>query len=500
MAREIGQNKVFFIDWSPVYAGWLRYEAGSGGFSSFAMPQGVRLVVERPEKSPAWLKSELPWEDRSIHAYFTVIHDGGRYRLWYEALGSYFEKESDDYGVRLCYAESDDGYHWTRPRLGVVSYRGSKDNNVVFDGYVGHKFGYAGGTVFIDPVAPAEERYKLIYTGSVSSIQKAMIRGATSPDGIHWNAFKEPLFDDYCSDTQTTAHYDPRLRCYVGYFRQWSEDGRRGIARATTKDFRIWPRPVMMLLLDGPQDHPCHDLYTNAHVLYQSAGPDEPADPENPSNEGAAILPFHTDVHLMFPAQYTREKDSLEVYLATSRDGIRWHYWADDPLVVPEQRGEGREGSFYAACGMVPMGKDKMAIAYVAYPATHNDARFEQVSDQAARLGAYHWAIWEKDRLVAIEAAGEGSFSTLELKLLGRRLMMNLRTEVAGEVRVQLHRAYKDDVIPGHTFADCDPIRGDQPCATVTWRGKPDLTDITGQPMQVELRMRAARLYTFWAE
>ena len=31
------------------------------------------------------------------------------------------------------YAESEDGIHWTRPELGLVEYRGSKKNNLVYD-------------------------------------------------------------------------------------------------------------------------------------------------------------------------------------------------------------------------------------------------------------------------------------------------------------------------------------------------------------------------------
>ena len=500
MSWDVGSQKVFFIDWSPVSPGWLRQDRSSERFDSVDVPRGVQLVVEQPEKSPAWLESELPWEDRDIHAYATVMYDDGRYRLWYEVLGSYFEKASDDYGVRLCYAESSDGYNWTKPRLGVVPYRGSKENNIVFDGYVGRKLGYSGGTVFVDPTAPADERYKLMYTGSVSSIKKAMIRGATSPDGIRWNALREHLLDDYLSDTQTTAHYDPRLRRYVGYFRQSSEEGRRGIARATTADFRQWPRPEMMLLLDGASNHPSHDLYTNAHVFYQSAGLDQAPEPENPSKEGGMILPFRTDVHLMFPSQYSREKDSLEVHLATSRDGLRWHYWADDPVVAPGHRGGSQEGSVYAGCGLVPIGEDRMAVMYVVYPVTHNDSYGDQVSDQALHLGTYHWAIWEKDRLVALEAQGEGAFTTPDLKLLGRRLVMNARTEKAGEILVQLRQRYGGEILAGHGFDDCDPIRGDQPAAVVTWRGDSELGDLVDQPLEIDVRMRTARIYCLWTE
>ena len=70
----------------------------------------------------------------------------------------------------------------------------------------------------------------------------------------------------------------------------------------------------------------------------------------------------------MFPAQYSREKDTLDIHLATSRDGIRWNYFSDEPVVPLGEPGSGQEGSLYAGCGLVPLGDGEMAIAYTASP------------------------------------------------------------------------------------------------------------------------------------
>ena len=39
---------------------------------------------------------------------------------------------SDTEETVLCYAESRDGITWTRPRIGLVEFKGSKDNNILF--------------------------------------------------------------------------------------------------------------------------------------------------------------------------------------------------------------------------------------------------------------------------------------------------------------------------------------------------------------------------------
>lgn len=502
---ELGRQKVFFIDWVPVYPGSLLPAASAGtfvdgksagtvdesrdtgGFRALGACQGLRLVTERCRKSEALLKPDKPWEDFRVGPG-TVMLDGGRYRLWYSALSTAFFDVGSDTGSYVCYAESEDGYHWGKPELGVVPLEGSKKNNIVSGDEKGPYPRIGGGSAFVDPAAPPEERYKYIYSaGAYKKGVESPMRGATSPDGIHWKLIPEPILEPYHSDTQTTAYWDAHLKQYVGYFRQWWGE-RRAVSRAATDDFRKWPQPTMVLLLSGAGDHPSHDLYTNAHVLYQARASEE-------LPEGYRHYLSQMGVHFMFPAQYSREKDTLDVHLAASRDGIVWNYFADEPVIPLGEPGSGQEGSLYAGCGLVPLGDREMGIMYAGYPHTHNED-----TRHRGPVGTLHWAIWDKDRVVAIEAPGEGAFSTPQFAIKGRRLVLNLRTEVAGEVRVQLRRSGEEEVISGCSFADCDPIRGDQPAAVVTWRGRADLPDLTDQRIQLDFRMRAARLYCFRAE
>src|SRR5947209_4992213 len=56
-------------------------------------------------------------------------------------------------GTALAYAESADGWTWTKPALNVLSYRGSRANNLV------SPFANAG-SVCRDDHGPPQERYK----------------------------------------------------------------------------------------------------------------------------------------------------------------------------------------------------------------------------------------------------------------------------------------------------------------------------------------------------
>ena len=62
----------------------------------------------------------------------------------------------------VCYAESDDGIVWTRPVLGLVEAKGSKENNIVLNGTDAWNL-----SVFKDanPAANDSERYQAIARG-----------------------------------------------------------------------------------------------------------------------------------------------------------------------------------------------------------------------------------------------------------------------------------------------------------------------------------------------
>ncbi len=120
----------------------------------------------------------------------TVLADGGKFRMWYLA-NHRAPTENEDGGIglnHLCYAESQDGIHWTKPNLGQVVFNGSRNNNAI-----AIPNPRADGVALIkDEEDPnPQRRYKLVYqwrhTGKYWTI-----RTATSPNGINdWAAGPE---------------------------------------------------------------------------------------------------------------------------------------------------------------------------------------------------------------------------------------------------------------------------------------------------------------------
>ncbi len=437
-----------FLDWYGVYAGRVGY--GQDGRARIdGAPQGVRLSVQQAEKSEPVLVQDRPWETNFWCA--TVLCEEGRYRMWYNAGSVAGHRDSE--GRSMCYAESEDGFHWMKPALGLYPFQGSKANNIVLP--------YRGdvGSVLRDPDAPDGERYKMIYDARVAG--RLVVRGAVSPDGIRWTMIEEPILDMPC-DTMNTACYDEDRGHYVGHFRV-SDGGRRCIGMSETEDFRHWPLPRIVLQPD-PQDPPTDDLYTNAYSPYPGA-----------------------KYYLMFPSVYHRTRDTLDIQLAVSRDGCRWVRPERRPIIPVGPEGSGEEGRVYAGPGLIPLGEERWGLIYTGHYTRHNEPW---------GIGQCRWAMWLKDRLVALEAPVEGQVQLLPRECRGDRLVLNYQTEPHGWVRAELIREREHVPLEGYSIDECDPLQGDGLAKTVTWQGNADLSALKGVKVSVRIRMAWAKVFS----
>ena len=115
-----------------------------GVFRLFDGAIGVKLRVERAESSEPLLEATAEWERGEFIGPLFIWKAGGLLHMIYECSRA----------NATAYATSTDGYKWTRPEMGQVEFDGSSANNLLRNGIRG-----ATG-VFIDPQAPAAERFK----------------------------------------------------------------------------------------------------------------------------------------------------------------------------------------------------------------------------------------------------------------------------------------------------------------------------------------------------
>ena len=109
---------------------------------------GTALKLHHPVPQETALDFDRPWEGSTSWAP-VIDKEGDLYRLWYRAWPK-------DGKARQAYAESADGVRWERPSLGIVDFKGSTDNNLIWTEPGGNMCPFLDG----NPDASPDQRYK----------------------------------------------------------------------------------------------------------------------------------------------------------------------------------------------------------------------------------------------------------------------------------------------------------------------------------------------------
>ena len=133
------------------------------------------------------------------HFYGTVLHDEGKFRMWYYGL-HFGSDPSDLHPGPVCYAESSDGIQWIKPNLGQVDIKGSRDNNAI---QLPDDMTWFPGVIKEEDDPDPQRRYKMVYD---TQAQSMAFRTATSPDGIHWTASPHYAIDSFIEMSSFYRH------------------------------------------------------------------------------------------------------------------------------------------------------------------------------------------------------------------------------------------------------------------------------------------------------
>ena len=230
---------------------------------------GARRTLHRPVAREVSLERTKRWEGNSS-GYTTVFEDGGLYRIYYRGTHIVYTQGKGENVHRevVCYAESSDGIHWTRPDLSIVEFDGSKKNNIIWDGIGSHNF-----TPFLDtnPNRTANAKYKAMGRGkSLNPNDKSRFGHGLyifeSEDAIHWKLTRdETVITEGAFDSQNLAFWDSLRGEYRAYVRDFREG--RDIRTCTSKDFIHWSKPVFLIYAPGRMGQ----LYTNGVIPYYRA-------------------------------------------------------------------------------------------------------------------------------------------------------------------------------------------------------------------------------------
>jgi hypothetical protein len=166
-------------------------EAVLFGFDDRAFPFTHHVQAHLvPARSPevAVPRGAAGAHDEIVRFYGSVLRAGGAYHLWYFG-GFGFEPGGQGYGhglqaCVLCYATSRDGLRWEKPGLGLVEFRGSRDNNIVDLPHAGYR---PAAAILHDPQDPdPARRFKMAYEAPVEGHAGNRLCVAFSADGLRW--------------------------------------------------------------------------------------------------------------------------------------------------------------------------------------------------------------------------------------------------------------------------------------------------------------------------
>ena len=436
---------------------------------------GARLQLHRPVRRNIALKLDQPWEGVYC-GYFTVIRDdsirsGKKFRMYYRGLPANAKGEADhSRGEVTCVAESADGITFTRPKLGLYESGGSKDNNIILAGNPAcHNF-----SPFLDtrPGVPAKERYK-----AVGGNRRTGLLPFVSADGLHWKPLrKEPIITGGAFDSQNVVFWSPAEKLYVSYYRVFRQ-GKRSIARTTSKDFLNWSKPLDMSYGDTPREH----LYTNQTHPYFRAPHIYISLPKRFAPGRKAHRPEH-DGPLVISKTYAG--DVSEGVLMTTRGGDRYDRTFMEAFFRP-----GRDPANWvsrtnmAALNVVPTAPDEMSIYYSQHYAqpTHHILRTTLRTDGFASLRAGYRG---------------GELLTKPFKFAGKQLEINFATSAVGSVRIELQDP-SGKPLAGFALADCNETVGDRIRHVVRWKAGNDLSKIAGQTIRMRIVLKDADVYAF---
>ena len=425
--------------------------------------EGVQLRLHRPLPRDVAIVHDAPWEGNTCF-YHTIFQDGDLYRMYYRGSHASGQGELDHQVV--CYAESRDGKTWEKPELGIVEFRGSKKNNIIWDGLGSHNF-----APFKDarPNCAPDEIYKALASKGSEGLYPFK-----SSDAVHWSLMRdEPVITDGAFDSQNQAFWDTERNCYAAYHRDGKLHGEvkvRDIKTSTSDDFAQWSEPVWLEYEGAPTEH----LYTNQ------------------------ILPYYRAPHIYmgFPKRFTPkriENDGTNSGLSdavfmSSRDGWHFRRWGEAfirPGLQPER--------WINRNNMIGRGLVETAADIAGTPDEISlysmEGYYRGDSCQMRRFTL------RRDGFVSAQAPRSGGeLLTRSLVFSGGELALNVSTSSAGSVRVEV-QSETGAAIESYALEDCEEIYGDELERVVRWKGGADVSNLADRPVRLRLAMDDADVF-----
>lgn len=432
--------------------------------------------VTKPRRHPMpVLTAEYPWEYSSVFGS-QILRDkaAGKLRMWYGTLPP-IPPGGPIPPYTLLYAESEDGWRWKKPLLGIVPDGDHPRTNIL---YRGANNNCSAFRIVTDPDETEPSRkYKMLHKGAMNATGGEEL--ALSPDGLNWSPYEGNPVMPHRHDCNLNLLYDTSRRVWTAFLRpyafstgQWPEHGkghfRRRVAISESRDLIHWSKLRTVLVPE-----------------------------EGDKNEFDNISIFsYGDVLVGMVGIFSEEtghqsEQRMHVELAFSTDGCRWERVPGNPQFLTPT---GTPGDFdcdsvgVTSSALIDEANGEILIYY-----TGSSWEEGKALDSRSAVGILHL---DTDRFTEQHADKEGGWLlTREFLLEGDSLEINCRAK--GYVKAELAE-YPGQAVPGFSLEECDKITGDHLSRVVTWRGgQRDLSGLRGRLVYVRFNMKDAGIWSF---
>ena len=475
----------------------------------------LRKPLSRPVLIPL-----APWEGTGLQAIGLVRRDpaDGLFKMWYSTGTG----NGQDWLTRtlVCYATSIDGIHWDRPSLGIHSFRGVRENNIIAAPCIpeGTKWRFGPFSNTVNPHDSRHPHKALVFSFNADKHSRRVRHASgtylmTSSDGLHWRESPRPLWylADGFGDGPRLA-YDADKRRYIGFLKVYEDSEGRPLRRQVaggvlkslirdkndawvelarhpnlvrrravtlTDDLVHWSEPRYILPTDD-RDAPGDQTYTHVAWPYESM-----------------YLGWLTMYHTRTRGRWVAGSQHIEAIF--SRDGEDWHRPDDRTVMLPpgmlDRDWDYGSPFFMSQSPPIRVG-DELWFYYNSVKCLHapdgrGDSGFTCVGLATIRV----------DGFASMDAPRAGGTLLMRpMKAAGNRLCLNADAGggvAVGRILVEI-RDVAGRPLRGRRFADCIPVDRDAARIEVTWRAK--AAAICGRVVRLAFKMNSASLYSVWTE
>ncbi len=526
---------------------------------------GLSRVYHQPVKDPApVIVPDKLWETtgwvRPVGWYPYASHaqvwsppawnpELSKWQLWYQG-----GKE----GLPL-YAESTDGVNWVKPNLGLVTWGGNKNNNIMLlpaSPYTQanaphHRIVAIRDSFETNP----NRRYKglvLVAKGldPVGGIPTdgGLIR-LISPDGKTWTREGKDVItsgDEYrLGQDPVTGQFWATVKLHPSQAgATMPADYATGAGRIawlrTSSDFVTWTAPKL-----AAYGSKSDQTQAAAQIAAYKANPairkllyDQPTTLKSKAYTADVyhfpMFRYH-DMFLGLPTRLLQtgmiwgvgktapnNQDGWQFpYLVSSRDLAAWNKHTGNPFcdLSPLSDTQKTDHGMIQMLSPIILG-DQLVFYYTGYRFPHHmwwslDPTWDKDKIQgldynyaAAGLTpaecekepsiAIHLARLRLDGFASLRAgATAGEVVTKSLPVNGTSLFVNANAKT-GTLKAELLDPATDTVIPGYTLAKSVAVKADSVRTKLQWQGVTDLSGLAGKSVKIRFSVQNADLYSFW--